>query len=471
MQWFAQAVLLIAAPAASFASTTVDLDPHGITVLMADRADRPNALKPKLVWNDKPWGRAWVENWTSPNEYLRWTVKALAAGNYEIDVLVYGQVGARAAVIGASNGLEFTMPASQWSRVRVQGALPVPAGTSVITLKLLDAAATRIKSVELVNAAERAGLESRIQAARSPTSWLSKAGYGLMFQWGEWAYPPHGPKKQWPRMIDDFDVDRFARMVEETGAAYVIWSVTWSTFYFPAPNRAIDRLLPGRTSRRDLIGEIADALSARGVRLMLYYHLGWPEKEWWDRNWDSADTEKKEKFTANLCSILEDAGIRYRSKLAGWFIDDGMALYPAPFERITHAAKAGNPARLVSYNPWVLPKLTDFQDVFFGESFRGSEDTPPDGRFVSGPQAGLLAHGMFILDGPDWAIAKPDYRIRQPIPAESLIPTVRLAMDHGQALSLNVLMYEDGSVSPDSLAVLKRLRTALRRPGRPPRKK
>lgn len=467
----AHTVLLTAASFASFAAPMVDVDPRGSTVLMADRADRSKALRPKLVWDERPWGRAWVENWTSPAEYLRWQVRAPAPGSYEIDVLVFGQSGRRAVVIGPSNRLEFTMPASQWWRVRVSGALRIPAGTSLITLKLLDPGTTQIKSLELVNAAERGSLERRIQAARSPTAWLSKSGYGLMVQWGEWVYPPHGPKKQWPKMIDDFDVDRFARMVEETGAAYVIWSVTWSTFYYPAPSRAIDRLLAGRTSRRDLIGELADALSARGVRLMLYYHLGWPEKEWWDRNWDSADTEKKEKFTANLCSILEEAGMRYRLKLAGWFIDDGMALYPAPFERITQAAKAGNPARLVAYNPWLLPKLTDFQDVFFGESFRGSDDTPPDGKFVGGPQAGLFAHGMFILDGPDWGIAKPDYRIRQPIPAEALIGTVRRAMDHGQALSLNVLMFEDGSVSPDSLAVLKQLRAAVRGPGRPARKK
>ncbi len=32
---------------------------------------------------------------------------------------------------------------------------------------------------------------------------------------GEWGYPMHGPAKKWPAMIDDFDVDRFAKLVAE----------------------------------------------------------------------------------------------------------------------------------------------------------------------------------------------------------------------------------------------------------------
>jgi hypothetical protein len=74
------------------------------------------------------------------------------------------------------------------------------------------------------------------------------AQYGLMFQWGEWGYPEDGEAKPWPKMIDDFDVEKFADMVQSTGAGYVIWSATWRTYYFPAPIQAIERIMPGRTS-------------------------------------------------------------------------------------------------------------------------------------------------------------------------------------------------------------------------------
>ena len=42
-------------------------------------------------------------------------------------------------------------------------------------------------------------------------------------------------------MIDDFNVEKFADMVQSTGAGYVIWSATWRTYYFPAPIQSIEQ--------------------------------------------------------------------------------------------------------------------------------------------------------------------------------------------------------------------------------------
>ncbi len=69
----------------------------------------------------------------------------------------------------------------------------------------------------------------------------------------------------------------------------------------PAPIKAIDDILPGRTSERDLIGELANALDKRGVKLIIYYHLGHdgnPNLDWWKKNWVSSDD--KEAFFTNL---------------------------------------------------------------------------------------------------------------------------------------------------------------------------
>jgi hypothetical protein len=38
------------------------------------------------------------------------------------------------------------------------------------------------------------------------------------------------------------------------------------------PSKALDKWLPGHTARRDLIGEIADALQARHIKLAIYPH-------------------------------------------------------------------------------------------------------------------------------------------------------------------------------------------------------
>ena len=212
---------------------------------------------------------------------------------------------------------------------------------------------------------------------------MADAGYGLMFQWGEWGYPQHGPRKEWPKMIDDFNVESFADMCAEVGAGYVVWSATWMTYYFPAPIKAIDNILPGRTCSRDLIGELADALNKRGIKMILYYHLGHGTNvnaEWWKENWVSHASMTK--FFENFCVITTEVGTRYGKKLAGWMIDDGMIYYPGPFEQMGKALKTGNPDRLISYNSWVLPRFTDFQD-FFLEKAMGMVTTDLDRKVVT----------------------------------------------------------------------------------------
>ena len=448
--------------AASAGTAGLALVPSDVNVLMADRAKQSGMLN-VTVWG-KPEGRAWVDKWQQPEDSFQWLVDVPEAGRYEVSVLAEGSARAEAEVVSKGGRITFRLPQG-WDKLVLPESLPVPKGRSTITLRLLKPDNAKLKSLELINLAARDDIHHRIDRLRTSTRWLRAAKYGIMFQWGGWGYPQHGPKKAWPKMIDDFNVDAFARMAEDAGAGYVIWSVTWCSYHFPAPIKAIDRIAPGHTSQRDLVGDLADALAKRNIRLMLYYHEGHPDKDWWPKNWDYADTDKKEKFVNNLCEVMTEAGQRYGAKVAGWFLDDGMLFYPAPFERISKALKAGNPDRLVSYNSWILPRLTEFQEVYMGEGFAGSAATPVggDGIFSTGPQKGLFAHGMFVLDGPDWGINGPDIRINPPaFPAEQAVGLVRRAAERGQTLSFNLLMYEDGSVSPASLEVLRAVRKAVR---------
>jgi len=454
-----------ASPAGAASPTpVVQIGPGGITVLMADRARRSDQLEPFVVWG-KPEGRAWVRNWKSPDDSFEWTVEVPEEAPYEAIVLASGAAGDEIEIVGPANRLVLKLARKGWDRLGVPGKLALPKGQSVIRVRLLRPADACLKSVELVNVAERPSIDARVKAFRADTSWLGEAKYGVMFQWGQWGCPRHGRPKPWPKMIDDFDSEAFARMVEETGAGYVIWSVTWRTFYFPAPIKAIDAILPGRTSERDLVGDLADALGKRGIKLTLYYHEGHPDREWWSRNWVSGDD--KDKFHDNWCAIITEVGQRYKEKLAGWWFDDGMLYYPAPFERLGKAAKAGHPGRFVAYNAWVLPRLTVFQEVAFGEGYRGgSADVGDDGIFTDGPQQGLRSQGMFIVDGPDWGIYQPETKINPPaFSAEQAVEMVRKAAAKKEALSFNLLMYEDGSVGEQSLALMKAVRKAIRGEG------
>jgi len=443
------------------------VQPEGITVLMADRSKLSGGAKYNKLDPGKPFKRFWIDNWKSPDASIKWNITAPKTGEYEVAMLVEGAPGVEVEITGPDNTLTCELVRSGWDKVIVPGQLSLPQGVGVITVRLLGAADVKLKSVELINLDAKKNIERRVKRFRSSTKWLADAKYGLMFQWGEWGYPRHGDKKKWPKMIDDFDVESFADMVADTGAGYVIWSATWTTYYFPAPIKAIDDILPGRTSERDLIGELTNALDKRGVRLIVYYHLGHdnnPNLDWWKKNWVSSDD--KEIFFTNLCAITTEIGKRYGRKLAGWMLDDGVVIYPASFERLGKALKAGSPDRIISYNSWIMPRFTEFQDFHFGEgNEQGAAGTGPkggDGIVADGPQKGLQGHANFILDGPNWGIRSPETKINPPRwTKDQVAKMVKNAMEHKLALSFNLLMYEDGSVSPASLEMMRHVRKVV----------
>ena len=456
----------------------VTVTPTEIAYLMADRAVRSATLQNQTDETKGMVKRFWVQNWRLPDDTFEWTVNVKRKGTYEVTLMISAPVGTPIQVEGPKGNLTcettaLPLSGSSWDRITLPTPLAMPAGSSTIRIRLLKPVTTggpgaALKSIELLNTAERPAMDARIKAFKSDTSWLNSAKFGFMCQCGEWAFPPHGPRKPWPDMVDQFDVEKFADMVDSTGAGYAVWSATWATYYFPAPIKAIDAIMPGRTSKRDLIGEMAGALRKRNIRLILYYHLGHDSNaangSWWSKNWGSPDD--KSLFLNNWCSIIGEVGERYGDRLAGWMFDDDLVYYPAPYERLGKAAKAGSKARIISYNPWIQARGTDFQDFQFGEGLTGSENLPPSARGIwpAGPMKGLHAHGSFQIDGPDWGINRPDTVIQPPyITPEKAIQIALDAAERDIALSWNMLMYDDGSVSDASLKLLQQAGQAVRK--------
>lgn len=180
------------------------------------------------------------------------------------------------------------------------------------------------------------------------------------------------------------------------------------------------------------------------------------------------DPRNPERFLTNWCSSFGEAGRRYGSRLAGWFFDDSRVYYPLnpDFRRLSAAAKAGNPGRVICYNPWIWPRCTDFQDYFCGEGYgflKVNENLPADGTgvFSRGPQQGLQAHTNFILES-DWCHSKPETAIPLPkIPKETSISDVRSAIARGIVPSVNLEIYQDGGVGPTSIEYLRSLKAAV----------
>ena len=224
-------------------SDPLPIDPKTVNVLKANVAARTASTA-----ESAPEG-FWIQSWNDPQQTFTWRIRVPLADDYTVDVLVSGAAGSQILIAGPSNKISLTIPegndhwGNNWNKIAAPGWLRLPAGTSTVTVSSPNAAGIATNknryngmafvSLELIARSHKEAIEQRIQDARSSAKWLAEAQYGLMFQWGEWGYPEHGEGKPWPKMIDDFNVEKFADMVQSTGAGYVIWSATWRSILFP----------------------------------------------------------------------------------------------------------------------------------------------------------------------------------------------------------------------------------------------
>ncbi len=464
------------------APATLNLDPKGITMLAPNLGKLSAGIRPivrnyMILWCQAKPGSSQVE----------WTVRAPADGIYSVTASVTG-IGSRLMANCNEQKLGASISEPGWHRIEL-GNLSLKTGENKILLEI-DAVTTKagtrskpflLSALELAKPAVRKTIRKEALAMRQQPDWFKDAGYGLMFQWTNRATPPKGPIKPWEEKINDFDLDGFISLVEDSGASYVIWSATWGNQYISAPIKSLDALISGRTTKRDLLGEMADRLHERGIRLIFYYHYGYECYHSQDTDWLKAaggyEADKTKLFT-NVMGIISEVGARYGDKLDGWWFDGGArylnchfdgssadeGILTAPFKDFTAAARKGNPERLIAYNSWIKPLITDYQDYYGGEGKTGFNPTGlTNGVFNSGLQKGLQAHGCFILEGR-WGhidlntpIPKPKFNVKQ------LAGFVTKARQNHYPLSINLEMYEDGSVSPASRALLKELKIALRK--------
>ena len=107
-------------------------------------------------------------------------------------------------------------------------------------------------------------------SARASFDWMAETGYGLMFHWTSGTPQRDGSRKSFEEAVNNFDVEKFVNMVDETGAGYVIFPIGHVQSYCPAPIKSWERIHPGQTAKRDLIEELANALNAKDIRLICY---------------------------------------------------------------------------------------------------------------------------------------------------------------------------------------------------------
>ena len=448
----------------------VAADPSSVIHLFGDSAKTDGGLA-HLQAQD------WIEGWNKPSASLSWKVKLLVPSDYEL-ALTYSAdadaIGSAFEIIAGQSKITWTVrqttgwagDSQNFERIPLQETLHVPEGKSTITLCLVEVAKSaenvKVHSLELISpTAAQAMIASRkkAQEMRASTDWFVEAKYGVMFHWSTTTQPLRGPQKSYPEAVNAFNIDAFADMVRETGAGYVIFTSVHGIMHFPAPLKSIEAVIPERTCRRDLIGEMADKLQERGIPLILYFHHGVGDTEWMKAaGFLSPD---KSRFFRIERDILTEIGHRYGKKVAGYWFDDRYPLQP--FKELYEATKVGNPDRIVAWNSWILPKTTEFQEYYGGE-FGGALITPPASFFAeNGAASDLQPHGMIFLDDP-WQHGYPDTDIAAPLFAtQRLINYVQTCIAQKLVITMNIGITQDGKVSPATLEQMRTLRRAIRR--------
>ncbi len=446
------------------------------TVLMAVDAEASDGLVP---FQPGGHGKFHLQGWQRSDQRCRWTIGVETGDTYEAWAVVRrgNSQPVRLEVEAAGQAAAAVYPAQAsrwWERVRLDPPLRLPAGTTDVALRIraVDAESgfdAQVQAVELVRSSVRESLNRRALAMRADPAWFQQARYGVMVHWTKESTPLRGEPLPYPQAVEAFDVEVFADRMKRTGAGFVVFTTTHALHYFPAPLAALDRALPGRTARRDLVADLADALGRRGMKLMLYYHLGAAnDPAWLDASgYRDSDTSR---FFALWRDMIAEAGNRYGERLAGWWFDEGSTGYyhrNAPWESLALAAKAGNPRRLVTFNAWELINPTAFHDFCAGEGcqeprgFGGLLRPGGDGRYPSGTHAGLQASACLITES-DWGHFGRDTPLSPPKwNAEQLSALLKNFIACRNVPIFNLEITQDGLVSPRTLELFEQVRRTL----------
>ncbi|HTF27395.1 MAG TPA: alpha-L-fucosidase [Flavitalea sp.] len=440
-------------------STNVTVKPNTITFLYGTKA---SGLEGKVVKKNGDFMRF------DGVSKLEWRIDVPSAGLYAVKISYGSKKAGKDDRIEISSGkkmIKYSVrpTAGVWGegsfeRIVLDETLSLEKGAQVLSIvvpgndQVFD-----FRNLELMPVAAKSVIQTDEKSAhdsRAKSDWLAKAGYGLMFHWTSQSINQDGTIKAFDQAVEDFDLNAFVKMVEETGAGYVLFTIGHAEPYCPAPIKSWERYHPAHTAKRDLVMEMADKLNAKGIKLMCYFptHVIGKYRKVGEREFSQINRD-----------IMTEFGQRYGDKVAGYWFDGWYQCfeeYPGfSFKDFFTACKAGYSGRIISLNSWIYPAVTEWQEYWAGEA-ASPVNTPVNGTVERGPGKGLRYQALIIME-PYWVQQKtemPDPRFND----EELSDYIEKCNAEGGAVTINLGIYQNGKIGDKALQTMKKVKARLR---------
>ena len=317
---------------------------------------------------------------------------------------------------------------------------------------------------------------------KASAEWLYRARWGVFATYladsaGDGRHASLVTPEGWNREVDAFDVEGLTRQLVDVRAPYLILSVGQNSGYYASPNATYDAFTGfpiSKCSRRDLIADVAKALSPHGIRLMVYVPPAAPTGDAIAKQRLEAPADARmAAFLTRWEAVLREWAVRWGRDIHGWWVDGPYDHGPynhaeAPnFRSLAEALKAGNPDALLAFNQGLrtpVYSVTEFDDYTPGEIERDMTVSPghlPDfsrlaryPRFINGAQFHVLT-----IMGEWWG--KGPVRF----PDEMILGYTKTINTQDGTVSWDVPLTRQGLIEPEFMKPLARLGSEIKYEG------
>ncbi len=312
---------------------------------------------------------------------------------------------------------------------------------------------------------------ARAETAVDRAAWMRAARWGVMTHyladWRARADKEPASVEHWNDLIDHFDVEGVADQLKSVGAGWYQISIGQNSGYYLSPNATYDKLTgitPSKLSHRDLVADLAAALGKRGIRLLVYLPSGAPGGDRAARaalQWETGPHRNAE-FQRHWEAIISEWSTRWGKNVSGWWFDG--CYWPnqmyrtddAPnFASFAAAARAGNPASAVAFNPGVVYRtlsITPHEDFLAGEIDKPELWTAK--RNFEGKVDGVQIHVLSYL-GTTWGQGAPRFTVEQ------AVAFARKVADAGGVITWDAPIQKGGTFAPEFVTQLKAIGEAM----------